>query len=407
MIKQKKILFLSEEIPFNRNCGQRVKIYNVLRCLSELYKLTCVFPCRNEKDIKSTQIDSDIKCRKYFIKVPVKDGRLSRRFDILKRRIYLDKKINKKLESIVQEVEPDVAWLEYSYIGQYIPFFKRKNIPTVYVSHNAEAYLNYIGWKLEKSILKKVIKSPVIPLNYLHERLFFPKVDRFLSISEIDMKYYSSFISNSKLSILPNFYIEKDLEGVKEYNPYHKYICMVGSMNSFQNYTGAIVLLKEIWLKIKKRNKNLYLYLIGKLPPHSSDRYRELKSLTEKLPDVFLTGEVEDTIPYVKGALATLVPVLHGSGTRTKIIESVACKTPVVSTTVGAEGLPFSEGKSILIADTPQLFAEKVDKLISDKKLRKSICDEAFHMFEQTLGYEVNRERIRQIIETLSDGELK
>ncbi len=402
MIKQKKILFLSEEIPFNRNCGQRVKIYNVLRCLSELYELTCVFTCRNEEDIKSTQIDSDIKCRKYFIKVPVKDGSLSRRFDILKRRIYLDKKITEKLESIVQEVKPDVAWLEYSYIGQYIPFFRKRNIPTVYVSHNAEAYLNYIGWKSEGSILEKAIRSPVIPLNYLHERLFFPKADKFLCISDIDMKYYSSFISNSKISILPNFYIEKDLEGIKPYDPYHKYICMVGSMNAFQNYIGAIVLLKEIWLEIKKRNKNLYLYLIGKLPPHGSDRYRELKSLTDKLPDVFLTGEVKDTIPYVKGALITLVPILLGSGTRTKIIESVACKTPVVSTTIGAEGLPFSDGKSIMIGDTPQLFVEKVDQLILNEKLSKTICDEAFSIFKKQLGYEVNRERIKQIIETMA-----
>lgn len=402
MIKQKKILFLSEEIPFNRNCGQRVKIYNVLRCLSELYELTCVFPYRNEEDIKSTKIDSDIKCRKYFIKVPVKDGSLSRRFDILKRRIYLDKKITEKLESIVQEVKPDVAWLEYSYIGQYIPFFKRKNIATIYVSHNAQAYLNYIDWKSEESILRMVIRFPVIPLNYLHERLFFPKADKFLCISKIDMKYYNSFINNNKINILPNFYIEKNLEGIKPYSPSHKYICMVGSMNAFQNYIGAIVLLKEIWLKVKKRNKKLYLYLIGKLPPHGSDRYKELKSLTDKLPDVFVTGEVEDTIPYVKGAVITLVPVLHGSGTRTKIIESVACKTPVVSTTVGAEGLPFSDGKSIMIGDTPQLFAEKINKLILNKKLSKSICEEAFSVFKLHLGYEVNKERIKQIIETMA-----
>jgi len=402
LIKQKKILFLSEEIPFNRNCGQRVKIHNVLRCLSELYELTCIFPYRHEEDIKSNQIDSDIKCRKYFIKAPVKNGKLSKRFDIVKRKIYLNKKIKEKLESIVQEVKPDVAWLEYSYIGQYIPFFKRKNILTICVSHNAQAYLDYIKWKSEESILKKVITLPLIPLNYLHERLFFPKADKFLCISEIDMKYYNSFISNCKIDILPNFYIENNLESIKQYNPSHKYICMVGSMNSFQNYIGALLLLNEIWLNIKKRNKNLHLYLIGKLPPHSSDKYRELKSLTEKLPDVMLTGEVEDTVPYVKGALITVVPVLHGSGTRTKIIESIACKTPVVSTTVGAEGLPFSNGKSIMIGDTPRLFAEKVNNLILNEELAKSICEEAFIVFKKHLGYEVNKERIKQIIERMS-----
>ncbi|NOZ25072.1 MAG: hypothetical protein GXO94_03140 [Nitrospirae bacterium] len=100
-MKQKKILFLSEEIPFNRNCGQRVRIYNVLRCLSDLYELTCVFPYRNEEDMESIRTDPDIECRKYFIKIPVGNGAVGRRLEILRRKLHLDREVGAKLETIV------------------------------------------------------------------------------------------------------------------------------------------------------------------------------------------------------------------------------------------------------------------------------------------------------------------
>ena len=400
-MKQKKVLFLSEEVPFSRNCGQRVRIYNVLRCLAELYELTCVFPCRKE-DMESVETGLDIKCRKYFIGVSVKKGAVSRRLEILRRKLHLDRDVRENLETIMQEVKPDVVWLEYSYLGHYIHFFKRAGIPTVYVSHNAQAYLDYVGWKSEEGLKRKVLTLPVILLNYLHERLFFPEADRFLCISEVDMKYYSSFVSRQRIGLLPNFYIETDIEEVREFRPSHDYICMVGSMNSFQNYRGAVLLLKDIWPLIKERIKDLHLYLIGKLPPEGTDKYTELKSLTDGLPDVHLTGEVEHVVPYIKGAVVSLVPILHGSGTRTKIIESVACRTPVVSTTLGAEGLPFSDGKSIMIADDPRLFAEKTEALLADGSLRERISAEAFRIFEEELGYEVNRERIRCIVDDLA-----
>ncbi|NOZ25073.1 MAG: glycosyltransferase [Nitrospirae bacterium] len=292
--------------------------------------------------------------------------------------------------------------MEYSYLGQYIRFFSKRGIPTVYASHNAQAYLDYLWWKTEGGVARKIVTLPVILLNYLHERLFFPEADRFLCISEIDMEYYGSFVSSRKMGLLPNFYIETDIEGVEGFSPPHEYICMVGSMNSFQNYEGALFLLRDIWPLIKARHAGLHLYLVGKLPPQDSYRYRELRRLADGLPRVVLTGEVDDAIPYVKGALATLVPVMHGSGTRTKIIESAACRTPVVSTSVGAEGLPFSDGESIMIADDPVMFAEKTGELLSSGDLRARIAAEAFDVFRKDLGYEVNKNRIEQIVEDLA-----
>jgi glycosyltransferase involved in cell wall biosynthesis len=400
-MSKRRVLFLSEEIPLKRDCGQRVKMYNVLRCLAELYDLNCIFLYRSNTEMKINKTNSDIESKNYFIKLPGSATKLSKSINTLLGRIYLSKEIKGKLNEIIKVINPDLAWIEFSYIAHYIPIFKELKIPVIYVSHNAQAHLDYIGWKTEKSIIKKILRLPYMPINYFHERYYFPKADKFLCISESDKEYYSSFVDHNKIDILPNFYIEKDLAKINKYEPPHRYVCMTGSLYAFQNYNALLFLLDETWPKIKKKNNDLYLYLIGKLPPKESKKYKEIINKTAIYQDIVLTGQVENVIPYVKGAVATLVPVLHGSGTRTKIVESVACKTPVVSTSIGAEGLPFSDGKSIMIADTPKLFAEKVNRLISDERLREDIRKEAYSIFKKYLGYNVNKIRIKQFIESI------
>ena len=85
---------------------------------------------------------------------------------------------------------------------------------------------------------------------------------------------------------------------------------------------------------------------------------------------VCVSGDVPDVRPYLQRAWLAIVPVLHGGGTRLKILEAMACALPVVSTTIGAEGLAVAHGRDILIADEPQAFAAHVIHLLRDTVLR-------------------------------------
>jgi glycosyltransferase involved in cell wall biosynthesis len=89
--------------------------------------------------------------------------------------------------------------------------------------------------------------------------------------------------------------------------------------------------------------------------------------------DVTISGELPSVLPYLTNASVAVVPLRFESGTRFKILEAGACNIPVVSTTLGAEGIPVVDGKDILIADTPEDFTRSVARIIRDRELAISL----------------------------------
>jgi glycosyltransferase involved in cell wall biosynthesis len=96
-----------------------------------------------------------------------------------------------------------------------------------------------------------------------------------------------------------------------------------------------------------------------------------------------ITGKLESVLPYLCHVNVSLVPLRFESGTRFKILEAGACKIPVVSTTLGAEGIPVTNEYDILIADEPQEFAEAILKLIRDKALAEKISTNLHKLIQQ------------------------
>jgi glycosyltransferase involved in cell wall biosynthesis len=92
-----------------------------------------------------------------------------------------------------------------------------------------------------------------------------------------------------------------------------------------------------------------------------------------KLPGVVVTGTVDDVRPYYRGALATVVPLRVGSGTRLKILEAMASGVPVVSTLLGAEGLEVTDGSDILLAETPAETLAAIEALADSAERWRSI----------------------------------
>ena len=89
-----------------------------------------------------------------------------------------------------------------------------------------------------------------------------------------------------------------------------------------------------------------------------------------KRPGITVTGSVDDIRPYIAAATVCVVPLRMGGGTRFKILEAMALSKPVVSTTIGAEGFPVTDGKEILIADNPQDLVRAIDSLLCQKDNR-------------------------------------
>ncbi len=118
-------------------------------------------------------------------------------------------------------------------------------------------------------------------------------------------------------------------------------------------------------------------------------------------PGIRLVGWVPNVNPYIERARITVIPVLHGAGTKRKLLQALMMGTPAVSTTIGAEGLAVRHDEHILIADEPAAFASAMKRLVDDRKLWTRLATSASRLITANHGKESARAQFRSAIETL------
>ncbi|WP_256083287.1 glycosyltransferase, partial [Staphylococcus aureus] len=133
--------------------------------------------------------------------------------------------------------------------------------------------------------------------------------------------------------------------------------------------------------RIRERVPQVTLTVIGRNP------FPSLLELSERDPSVVVTGRVDDVRPYIERAAAYVVPIRIGGGTRLKIYEAMAMEKPVVSTTVGAEGLPVRDRVELLLADDPQSFADAVVRVLEDRALARELGTRAARTVRENFGW--------------------
>lgn len=143
-------------------------------------------------------------------------------------------------------------------------------------------------------------------------------------------------------------------------------VIFCGAMDYSPNVDALRWFFESIHGKLLKLCPKVRILIVGKNPIEEVQAYGSR-------PGVTVTGGVPDVRPYYKRAWLQMVPLRIGGGTRLKIVESLAIGTPVVSTTIGAQGLELKHGENILLADTPDSFASEISRALTDPDLLQSI----------------------------------
>jgi glycosyltransferase involved in cell wall biosynthesis len=150
---------------------------------------------------------------------------------------------------------------------------------------------------------------------------------------------------------------------------------------------------EQIMQLIKQAVPDVTLTVVGR------DPYPGLKELSKRDPSVIVTGRVEDVRPFVEEAAVYVVPLRIGGGTRLKIFEAMAMEKAIVSTSIGAEGLPVTDGKDLLLADTPESFAAAVVKLLQQESFAIELGKRAAATVRGKFGWDTVAERFAEICE--------
>ena len=144
---------------------------------------------------------------------------------------------------------------------------------------------------------------------------------------------------------------------------------------------------------IKEKLPDVTLTVVGRNP------YAALVELSNQDPSIIVTGRVEDVRPYMERAAVYVVPLRIGGGTRLKIFEAMAMEKPIVSTTVGAEGLPVQPDSDILLADTPETFAAAVVRVLEDDEFAFHLGRRSAKLVREQFGWGRVARRFAEICE--------
>jgi glycosyltransferase involved in cell wall biosynthesis len=158
-------------------------------------------------------------------------------------------------------------------------------------------------------------------------------------------------------------------------------VLFMGSMDWYANVDAVLYFVSDIWPKVRERLPEAKFLIVGRQPPS------EILALHSTDMGVEVTGTVPDVRPYMRKAHVMVVPLRIGGGTRLKIYEAMAAELPVVSTTVGAEGLPVVHGKHLLIADDSASIANEVIRVLLSPELAGSLSQNAFQEVVQFMSW--------------------
>jgi len=379
----KNILYFTEVSPFPIYGGEEIRRYGILKALSVSgYKVHAIIGNKNKIDLNHFKI----KNVSYY-EFNQKSDKLNiifRYFKIFKK----NKKLMSLLKKLVANEKINIVFLDCYFIGQYISFFKNLKIPVVLGTENSQSELTIK--RPDKKFIKKVEKYTNFLLQYFHERLFFNKADAVIVVSNNDFLFHKKFVCEKKLHIIPNFldFSRYHLLGKKD-----NYIVMTGSFDAYHNKLGLTWFLENVWGdELSKLTKCII----------AGDRSRELlemiKSKHKHLKHVYAVGKVENINKYISQAKISIIPLLNGSGTRIKMLEAMALKTLVISTSKGAEGIDHED--SIIIADRAGDFKNEILNVMkgNNKDFYQTKIKNAYQIALKKYSLEVNQIKLEKII---------
>lgn len=209
----------------------------------------------------------------------------------------------------------------------------------------------------EKNYFKKIIyKIEYVRLKKFEKEMI-SKFDKVIVLNEKDFKLIED--KNKNIKILKPFFnkFSIDFKVTKE----RINIGFLGAMNRSENEEAVIFFLNEVWNYIKK--DNIHFYIIGANPSE------KLKKLLQNYNNVTLTGFVEKLEDYFSILSIGVIPLLRGAGIKIKSVEMLYSEIPLVSTSVGIEGIKVENGSEYLLAETSKEFISQINKLLNDEDL--------------------------------------
>ena len=284
---------------------------------------------------------------------------------------YESQDFAKKLVSILKSESFDIVHVESIFLTPYLPLIRKYSKAKVVLrSHNVEHLIWQRIARCTKNIFKRWYLKKLSLALRVYELENIGKYDGIACITQKDADYFKANGCRKPMISIPFGIISPDTMDTVDEEPYSLF--HIGSMDWMPNLEAVNWFLEEVWSKIHAEIPQARLYLAGRKMPDSL--------LNANYPNVSVVGEVPDAMYFIESKKINIVPLLSGSGIRVKIIEAMSVGKTVISTTIGAEGIDYTDGKNILIADTPEEFVTQIKRCVEDNEFCSNIGKNAYDL---------------------------
>ncbi len=274
-----------------------------------------------------------------------------------------------EIHALIARERFDILQIEETLLAPYARSLPRDAATkTVLVFHNLHFVQERRIADLEKARVMQLWRRANGLMMRHYEPATARRFDRSITVSETDRSALLDIAPDLTIDVLPNGVDTKMMQPLPAASA-KRAILFVGTLSYRPCADAAVWLVQAILPRVRRQIPDAELWIVGKSPPP------EVCALVGE--GVFVTGQVPDVTPYYARASVAVAPIRAGGGSRLKILEAMALGRPVVSTTIGAEGLDIRPGENILLADDAETFTAAVINLLTKEEPCRSITDNA------------------------------
>ncbi|MEH6517211.1 MAG: glycosyltransferase [Halioglobus sp.] len=362
----KKLLFITPELPYPAQSGGKVKSLKLLQALAERYQVTLACPLKLEDAGYVQEFHAISPCRNHLheaVNVPRSPGNLVKSYF---RGVPLNvhRTHSQQLQTAIASVagEYDVVFLDHYEVFSYLP--EDYAGLTVYHAHNAyfkmwQRYAQLPGnpaMRLAAYFEAKRVSNYESSVANLTDLTFAAPNDACelekLGVDK-DKLNHTFHLGDDQQLELPDL---RHADTVKK-------LMYVGFLGWEPNAQGLLWFIEKVWPQLVQRHPDLRFDIVGKNPD------QRLQAAAACWDGISLKGFVPDLQEIYRDSRVSVAPLLFGSGMKVKVLDAMARGMPIVTTSVGAEGIDLENGKHLLVADTPDDMANEVDRLLTDPEL--------------------------------------
>jgi len=397
-----KVLFLAHLFPIPADSGGKIKSLQAIKALASRHEVRVLAFTRNDEE--AARVPELLKLCAGVDTIPLVRGKLRQGIDLARalvtgRSFIVTRdfriEMREAFARLAAEFAPEVVHIDHLQMAQFVDFTAPYR--TILDNHNVES-----------TIIRRVSETSRSAAMRFYARIEWPKLRDFeldacrrsnavLTVSDEDARAIRKLDpSIDNVRTVPIGVDTNEIAPVKR-TPGSKNILSIATMHWPPNIDSMLYFHREVYPLVQGAVGGCTLTIAGQKPPAS------IRAL-ESDPSVRVTGYIAETRDVARDCGAFIVPLRSGSGVRVKILNALAMALPVVSTTIGVEGIEVESGSHLIIADSPRDFADAVIRVLHDEELASCLGAGGRELVTAKYSAEIVGRRLLDLYEATAVG---